>query len=386
MNKIEKACMELKSRGVPLALLTSAENVTYLSGFEMPLHSAGLSCIGNGMPLTLVLLDVEEERVTIITCDDFLPRIKKAGVESDISCFTLFGNLNPFDTMRNFTETVRKALRSAGVPSLKAVRIGIEFQTCPYLLSHLLENEFGAVPVDVSAEMEEARSVKTEDEIQALRYTAKLLDAGQEEFNAQMRRESATEYEIFGAVLGAINAAADRIVPVTGELVMGARTNQVKWPGGPIARQVHKGDSAILDISPRIGGYWGDCSNTGVFGREPDAHQMRFFNAVKETFDMILERMKPGAVCSELAALIMANYGKHGFQVPHYCGHQVGVSVNETPRIVPYDHSVMKENMVFCLELGLYEGEGGTTGVRLERMIRITRDGNEVLNQFAWGM
>ena len=177
-----------------------------------------------------------------------------------------------------------------------------------------------------------------------------------------------------------------RLVPVTGELVMGERTNLVKWPGGPVARQVKTGDSAILDISPRVNGYWGDCSNVGVFGQEPDAKQKRFFNAVRETFDMALERMKPGAVCSELAALIMANYEQHGFTVPHYCGHQLGVSVNETPRIVPYDHSVMRENMVFCLELGLYEGEGGTTGVRLERMIRITKDGNEVLNQFPWGM
>ncbi len=42
--------------------------------------------------------------------------------------------------------------------------------------------------------------------------------------------------------------------------------------------------------------------------------------------------------------------------------------------------------MVFCFEPGVYAGPAGTTGARLERMVAVTDSGNEILNQFPWGM
>ena len=79
-------------------------------------------------------------------------------------------------------------------------------------------------------------------------------------------------------------------------------------------------------------------------------------------------------------------YKKNGFRMCSYQGHQIGASVNEKPRFTYHDNAVLEENMVVCIEPQLYTGPSGKTGVRLERMLHVTKDGARELNHFRWGM
>jgi len=88
----------------------------------------------------------------------------------------------------------------------------------------------------------------------------------------------------------------------------------------------------------------------------------------------------------EAWAAANAAYAKHGMEMPHYMGHQVGIVVNELPRVVPYDHTPIQAGMVFSLEPGAYEGPGGTFGARSEKTVLVTESGPEVLSQFKWGI
>lgn len=387
MDKIQKACNVLKEEGVDVAILTSVENVTYLSGFEVPLHSAGLSCIGYCMPLTVVLLDVRNEKPVMVSCVEFKARIESQAPDLQAFYYLLFGNLVETDTFKNFYAALDQAMLTLGISGQSRVRLGMEYPSCPYFIANHITGCYpNASVVDITKRMDTTRLLKTPEEIEILRQIAGLLDVGQEAFNSLMQKPGMREFDIFKGVTQAIDDTAGAIVPVSGELVMGERTCAVKWPGGPVNREVVTGDSAILDISPRLRGYWGDCSNVAVFCREPNEKQKHYFKAVKETFDEICGILKPGLACSSIAEKIIELYGKYGFKIPHYCGHQVGVSVNEEPRFVTYDHTPIETGMVFCLELGLYEGEGGTTGVRCEKMILIREDGCEILNKFKWGI
>lgn len=387
MDKIQKACNVLKEEGVDIAILSSIENVTYLSGFEMPLHSAGLSCIGYSAPLAVVLLDVRNEKQVMVSCVEFKSRIESQAPDLDTSYFLLFGNLVETDTFKNYCDALDRAMLMLGISKQSRVSIGLEYPSCPFFLANHIAGCYPNISnCDITQKMETVRRIKTNDEIENLRRIAALLDVGQETFNTLMQKPFIREFDIFSGVKQAIERSAGTLVPISGELVMGERTNAVKWPGGPMDREVVTGDSAILDISPRLRGYWGDCSNVAVYCREPDKKQKHYFKVVKETFDDICGILKPGLVCSDIAERIIKDYGKYGFKIPHYCGHQVGVNVNEEPRFVTYDHTRIEAGMVFCLELGLYEGEGGTTGVRCEKMILIREDGCEILNKFDWGI
>ena len=70
----------------------------------------------------------------------------------------------------------------------------------------------------------------------------------------------------------------------------------------------------------------------------------------------------------------------------HYAGHQIGVTVNENPRLVPYDRTPIAAGMVFSVEPGAYQGPGGTFGARSEKMVLVTEDGPEILSRFRWGI
>ena len=161
----------------------------------------------------------------------------------------------------------------------------------------------------------------------------------------------------------------------------------MNYPGGPRARVTQIGDAALMDISQRVDGYWSDCTNTHVIGGvEPSAHQRRFARASQAAFDACVKNLRPGMRASEAWQAANTVYERAGIPMPHYLGHQIGVVVNELPRLVPYDHTPIRAGMVFAVEPGAYEGEGGTFGARSEKMVLVTESGPELLADFNWGI
>ena len=146
------------------------------------------------------------------------------------------------------------------------------------------------------------------------------------------------------------------------------------------------GDAALMDISQRVDGYWSDCTNTHVIAAAPTAHQKKYAHASQAAFDACVAMLRPGVRASDAWQAANAAYEKHGVAMPHYMGHQIGAVVNELPRLVPYDHTVIQTGMVFAVEPGAYEGDGGVFGARSEKMIVVMDDGPEILAEFAWGI
>lgn len=387
MEEFKKACSELKKINTDIAIITSNANVTYVAGFEVPLYIGPFSYIANEMPLIILIANAVNEELIVVAPEEYKSLITQNPSLEKIFYYTIFGNLKEVDTAKSFLEALDNAFKEIEVNDSSRVSIGVEYQTCPFVVMELILKRFpNKKPVEISNAFQIARMTKTKREISLLRNAARLLDLAQESFNNAKIKSGVNEFEVFDDALRAMKKNYGRMMPVTGELVVGKRTSEVKWPGGPLNQIISRGDSGILDISPRVDGYWGDCSNVTVFGTEPDANQKKFFGIVIEAFDAVLELLKPGIRCFEIYNIIESIYSKYGFKIPHYCGHQIGVSVNEQPRFVPFEKSPVKSGMVFCLEIGLYEGKGGSTGARCEKMILITDDGYELLNKFNWGM
>jgi len=384
----ERACHELERNGIDFALLTSPENVTYISGFEVPLHVGPPTAFAGVNPLVLAVLAVKDKRLLLITVDTYANKAAQSVGKPNTFEFASFNHLEQGNPLQSYLDALCSVFREAGIVREARVTLGVEKATLPLVLAEHIAYQFPNMQlVESSPCLDRARLIKTKREISLLREAARILDCAHERLRALASSYSGpvSEIELWRDVEMSMITAAGKRMPVTGELLTGPRISLIA-PGGPTERVVQRGDAGLLDISPRVNGYWADSSNVFIFGAEPSPEQRHYFTAAREAFETAVDALKPGVQCCEIDAVLRRTFAGYGFPMAHYGGHQIGVSVNEWPKLVPYDKTVIEAGMVFAIEPGVYEGEGGSCGARVERMVAVTETGAEVLNQFAWGI
>jgi Xaa-Pro aminopeptidase len=382
--EIQRACEQLRSIGADFALLTSIPNVTYLSGWEVPIEVGPVAEFTGWLPFGFVLLSVRDASGCLLVPEALGKPAANSNRLERIVTFSEFGHFEAVDTETNFINAIRQILRDAGLSS--GGRLAIEPRTLPALVLQLLQREMGAVELqDATPSLEAARSIKTPREIELIRQAIAVADAGQQALLTCSHSSGVSDLEVWDEITGGMERSLGRPLVASGELVTGERTRTVA-PGGPISRRVERGDTGLLDISPRVNGYWADCTNTVVFDAEPTPDQRRYFHAARDAMEAGAEALRPGARARDVEEAVRVAFAKHHLPVAHYSGHQIGTSVNERPRLVQYDDSIIEPNMVFAVEPGAYGGETAPTGARAEKVVLVTETGPEILSSFEWGM
>lgn len=228
----------------------------------------------------------------------------------------------------------------------------------------------------VSTCVEDARMIKTPEEVQLLRYASRVTDDVFADAFHQLR-ENMTELE-FGAVFsdaflahGAGRLAGDPMV------CFGKGTAEPHhMPGNT---KLKYGDTVFVDTGKRINGYNSDMTRT-VFFRHASKEQRRIYNIVLEANLAALEKIKPGVLISEIhevACTVIRDAGYMDYY-PHRTSHGIGIDCHEEPfdimdRILP-----VAEGMCFSVEPGIYLP--GRFGVRIEDLVVVTKNGYSLLN------
>jgi Xaa-Pro aminopeptidase len=384
-EEFARARTALSAQGCDFALLSSLANVTYVTGTEVPVP------VGAGAELTygpwLALIAAGEATGWFVVPAGGAALARESAAGFDVLAFDmLFDSFQPVDARESYLTRVREALRAAGLGNVRAT-VGVEMRSLPRETAALIALEFPRVTlVEAEAALARARSIKTAREIALLRRASHLADVAHETLAELARTAGQTEFAMFGEISARVFAAAGREIPLSGELVTGPRTATVAYPNGPRARTAQPGDAALMDLSGRSGGYWFDCTNTHVIGAEPTASQLKYARASQDACEAAMAALRPGAKASDAAHAAEAAFAKHGLPMAHYAGHQIGVTVNELPRLVPYDETPIEAGMVFSVEPGAYEGPGGSFGARSEKMLLVTPSGPEILSRFSWGI
>jgi len=384
-DELARARAALTEAGCDLALLASVTNVTYVSGFEVPLPVGVSAAVPYAPPFALV--SVRDEGATWLATSIFhTAQARRESRLDQLLTFAGFDSFQPSDPRESYLEAVRAALQQAGLTG--AGRLGVEGRALPYGAAALIARDFPqAQLIEIDDAMDRARRIKTPREIELLRRAAHIGDVGHRTLAKVAQTAGQNEFDMYAEIIARMWQAAGHEIPVSGELVTGPRTNAVNYPGGPLDRVTEPGDAALMDISQRVDGYWSDCTNTHLIGGvTPSETQLKYARASQAAFAAAADRLRPGQLASEVWAAANAAYEKHGLAMPHYMGHQIGATVNELPRLVPYDHTPIEANMVFAVEPGAYQGPGGTFGARSEKMVWVTATGPEILSQFDWGI
>lgn len=381
-EELAKARAELQAL-CDVALLSSIHHVTYVSGFEVP-HAIGVLAV-TVYAGAFAALSTRENTAWMGVSTGQAEQARRKSRLDGVLTFDGFGSFKQSDPRGSYLEAVHGVLVRAGLGGVGT--LGIEPNSLPQGAAAQIIRYFPKVKlVDVTSALERARLTKTAHEIALLRRAAHIGDIGHTTLAELVREPGYNEFDIWGKLTMRMNQAVGREITVSGELVSGPRTTTVNYPGGPCDRVTERGDAVLMDISQRVDGYWSDVTNTHVVGMEPTQHQKKYALASQAAFEAACENLRPGRLASEVWGAANNVYSKYGLPMPHYIGHQVGVTVNELPRIVPYDHTPIQAGMVFSLEPGAYEGPGGTFGARSEKMVLVTQSGPEILSQFSWGI
>jgi Xaa-Pro aminopeptidase len=384
-EQLTRARSALTAAGCDFALLSSIHNVTYVSGFEVPVPIGAGAETAYGP--SLALCSARDNGGWLITAASNAGAARAQSQLNATLVFANFDSFTPLDSKTEFVERTRTSLIEAGLQHAKAT-LGVEARSTPWSVTRMLAREFPQLElVDVDDALAQAREIKTTREIALLRRAAQVCTLGHGALAELVQQAGRSEFEMWATICSRMFEAVGHEVPVTGELVTGPRTCTVNYPGGPRSRVTQIGDAALMDISQRVDGYWSDCTNTHVVGGvEPDAEQKRFAHASQNAFAACVEMLRPGVRASDAWQAANRIYEHAGIPMPHYMGHQIGVVVNELPRLVPYDHTLIRAGMVFAVEPGAYQGEGGAFGARSEKMVLVTENGPELLADFSWGI
>lgn len=143
------------------------------------------------------------------------------------------------------------------------------------------------------------------------------------------------------------------------------------------------GDPVVVDLGGALpSGYQSDCTRTHVVGDPARAPQefLQAYSVLEEAFDAACDAARPGITAGDLDAaarnvIERAGYGEY---FTHRLGHGIGLSGHEQPFIIAGSDVVLRENMVFSIEPGIYKP--GQWGMRIEDIVRLTADGVVALN------
>ncbi len=216
--------------------------------------------------------------------------------------------------------------------------------------------------------------IKTKEEIEKLRNAALLGDRCFE-YICDVVKPGMTEIEIakkideFFMKNGATGVSFDTIV--------GAGVNSAQIHSTPTEYIIKEQDIILFDFGCVLDGYCSDMSRT-IFVGGITEKQKEIYNLVLNAHANATAKIMIDDIAKNADAYGRKNIQDAGFDYAHALGHGVGIEVHESPLISYRSEDILKENMVFTIEPGIYlENE---FGVRIEDTGVLTPNGMELFS------
>ncbi|WP_258359644.1 M24 family metallopeptidase [Moorella sulfitireducens] len=347
--------------GLDGAFIFQAADLYYLSGTAQSCH---LFIPASGEPLLMVYRDVS-----------------RAQAETALSQVI---------ALKNFRE-IPLLLAEAGRHGLKC--LGLEMDVISLNLFRRYQELFPDCQwKDVSRILRTQRMVKSDLELDALRYAAgrhaevfkyisNVIRPGMTEleiaaeFEARARRLGHQGTKRFrgqeqGLIPGIVAAGANSAMVSCYDLPLAGSGLTPLYPMGPGWHRWEKEEPLLIDYAGVYGDYTVDQTRIYLDKGAPAVLQKAQEVAV-EIAARVAEEARPGVTAGELYDLAVKMAGiaglsehfmGHGRQM-RYIGHGVGLELNEWPVIAMGDKTILEEGMVFALEPKFVFPGQGSAGV-----------------------
>ncbi|MBI5328391.1 MAG: aminopeptidase P family protein [Deltaproteobacteria bacterium] len=345
--RLKKIQERLSSWEIDILLITTLENISYISGFT---GSSGIIII---TPYQAIFL----------TDSRYAEQSKREVKGLRIKVYN--------KQIEDVASLINK---------LKSKRIGFEGKGLTYAVYCKLKKLLQCKRlVPVSEDIDKIRCRKDVNELRIIKKAISLAAVG---FNkaisciapGMLECDTAFEIEMAMKKSGAHGLAFDIIV---------ASGKRAALPHGKASgKRIRQSEFVIVDLGAKYQGYNSDETCTFATGKT-NKEQKKVYQIVKDAHDKAIEAVRPGVKASyiDFVARDFIKKSGYGKYFGHGTGHGVGLEVHEWPNISPYNNDVVEEGMVFTIEPGIYIPGWG--GVRIEDMILVTRGGCEILTKMS---
>ena len=234
--------------------------------------------------------------------------------------------------------------------------------------------------VDFDIPFDYARAQKSDEEIESVRHSMEINKAG---VLAVIRayEPGKTEGELMGEAEKVFSAAG--CARNTMDMVqMGDNGSLRPQMVFPTNRPLQDSDGIMygLEIAGE-GGHWVEYSRP-IMPNGMDDITRDMMEAQQEFHALVRENMKAGRTAEEVHKTCMKPFEERGYRSGHVCGHSIGMTMIEMPRIGEGFDFVLPENMVCSMHPHVMNEER-THSLYFQENYRVTADGGEAVSGTA---
>ena len=375
-TKLKRVRALMKDQDLEALVVRAPDNVLYLSNYWcMKGYDA--------------LVFPREEESTLIALEPQLADAQRNSWTTEIRLFKGYDERDPRPPQYRSLDVALDVLKQAGLTRKIGVELNMGTQSADRMVGEPTtptQNFFDAFRkiagevVDATPLLNEARAIKTTQEIERMKLANELAALAMEHTRDRLR-PGMKESEVGAIYEGFVHAIG---VGYKGKVEM-ARAFTLVWSGKGIAtftatgdRPVQKNEPTLLEIWVCVDGYWTDLTKNICPGEVSPQYQ-RLLDLLLKVFTEAVSFSVDGASLPELDRLVRARIAEGGYagQPSHPICHGVGARAHEYPYAHQAGSGSMRKGMVLAIEPGIYWPGGG--GLRLEDNFWITGNGNEKL-------
>ena len=241
--------------------------------------------------------------------------------------------------------------------------------------SALVKGGFDLIDFDIPFDY--SRAQKSDEEILSVRHSMEINKQGVLDV-IKAYQPGKTEAELMGVAEQTFVAAG--CARNTMDMVQigpnGSLRPQMVFPSN---RPVSASDGLMygLEISGE-GGHWTEFSRP-LMPSGMDTITTDMMNAHQEFHALVKENMKAGRTAAEVHKICMKPFEDRGYRSGHVCGHSIGMTMIEMPRIGEGFDFVLPENMICSMHPHVMNEER-THSLYFQETYRVTANGGEALS------
>lgn len=231
--------------------------------------------------------------------------------------------------------------------------------------------------IDFDVQFDYSRAQKSEEELRSVRHS---MEINKEGVLAVIKayKPGKTEAELMGLAenVFARRGCARNTMDMIQRGANGSLEPQMVFP---TQRPLQDSDGILygLEISGE-GGHWVEFSRP-LMPNGMDAITQEMMKAYQEFHELAKEHMKAGNNAEKVANACMKPIVDRGYRCGHVCGHSIGMTMIEMPRIGEGYDFILPENMV-CSMHPHFMNQERTHSLYFQETYRVGKDGGEPLS------